>query len=64
MTTYDLTSTTPTQLKTGDIINCPYSGSAKSLSLPKGTYKLEVWGAQGGSYSSYYGGAGGYSVSQ
>ena len=28
-----------------------------------GTYKLEVWGAQGGSYSStYYGGKGGYSV--
>lgn len=59
--TYDLTSTTPSKLKTGDILNCPYSGTAKSITLPKGTYKLECWGAQGGSYSSYYGGNGGYS---
>lgn len=62
MTTYDLTSTTPTNLKTGDILNVPYSGSAVSITLPKGTFKLECWGAQGGSYSSYYGGYGGYSV--
>lgn len=62
MTTYDLTSTTPTKLKTGDIVNVPYSGSVKSIALPKGTYKLECWGAQGGSYSTtYYGGKGGYS---
>lgn len=59
--TYDLTSTVPSKLKTGDILNCPYSGTAKSITLPKGTYKLECWGAQGGSYSSYYGGNGGYS---
>ena len=37
-------------------INCSYSGAAKSLTLPKGSYKLEVWGAQGG-----YGGGGGAS---
>ena len=49
--------------KTGDIINCPYKGAAKSLTLTKGTYKLEVWGAQGGyRSSSTYGGKGGYSV--
>ncbi len=62
MATYDLTSTTPTKIAKGDILNCPYSGAAKSITLPKGIYKLEVWGAQGGTYSSYYGGAGGYSI--
>ena len=68
MTTYDLTTTTPTKIKTGDILNCPYSGAAKSITLPKGTYKLEVWGAQGGnlnssgSYVSSLGGRGGYSI--
>lgn len=63
MTTYDLTKVVPANILTGDILNCPYSGSVKSVTLPKGTYKLEVWGAQGGSYSStYYGGKGGYSV--
>ena len=57
---YDLTSTTPTKIKTGDILNCPYSGSAKSITLPKGQYKLECWGAQGGyRNSSTNGGKGG-----
>ena len=60
---YDLTSTTPSKIQTGDILNCPYSGSAKSITLPKGQYKLECWGAQGGyRSSSSYGGHGGYSV--
>ena len=49
-------------IKTGDILNYAYTGAVQSVTLPKGVYKLEVWGAQGGSYSSYYGGAGGYSV--
>lgn len=63
MATYDLTSTIPNKIKTGDILNCPYSGSAKSITLPKGQYKLECWGAQGGyRNSSSYGGYGGYSV--
>lgn len=63
MATYDLTSTTPTKIKTGDILNCPYSGSAKQITLPKGQYKLECWGAQGGyRSSSSRGGNGGYSV--
>ena len=62
MSTYDLTSAIPSKIKKGDILNCPYSGVVKSITLPKGTYKLECWGAQGGSYSNYYGGKGGYSV--
>lgn len=62
MTTYDLTSALPSGIKTGDILNCPYSGQAVTLTVPKGKYKLEVWGGQGGTYSSYNGGAGGYSV--
>jgi hypothetical protein len=66
MATYDLTSTTPEKIKTGDILNCPYSGSRKSIKLPAGIYVLEVWGAQGGdNYSSTNygsGGKGGYSA--
>ena len=63
MSTYDLTKTTPAKIATGDILNCPYSGAAKSVNLPPGRYKLEVWGAQGGYRSSTtYGGKGGYSV--
>lgn len=61
---YDLTVTTPTKIQTGDILNCPYSGSMKSVILPKGTYVLECWGAQGGNgngSTSYPGGKGGYS---
>ena len=64
MATYDLTTTIPSNIQTGDILNCPYSGMCKSINLPKGTYKLECWGAQGGS-SSYHnttGGKGGYST--
>ena len=62
--TYDLISNIPNtaDLRTGDIINCPYSGTYKTITLPKGTYKLECWGAQGGSYNTTYaGGKGGYS---
>ena len=44
------------------MLNVPYSGAAVALSLPAGQYMLEVWGAQGGSYSTYYGGNGGYSA--
>lgn len=61
---YDLTVTTPTKIQTGDILNCPYSGSMKSVILPKGQYQLECWGAQGGNgygNTSYPGGKGGYS---
>lgn len=50
-------------IKTGDILNYPYTGAVQSITLPKGVYKFEVWGAQGGyRSSSSYGGKGGYSV--
>lgn len=49
-------------IKTGDILNYDYTGAEQSITLPAGQYKLEVWGAQGGTYSSYQGGAGGYSI--
>lgn len=50
-------------LRNGDVLNCPYSGAGAGIGLRKGTYKLEVWGAQGGYRSSAtYGGKGGYSV--
>lgn len=63
MATYDLLTTTPTSFKKNDILNCKYSGAVKKITLPKGKYKLECWGAQGGSYdSSYVGGKGGYSI--
>ena len=42
-----------------------YTGSVQSYIIPEGTaaVKLEVWGAQGGSYSdTYAGGKGGYAV--
>lgn len=62
-TIYDLTSVIPKIIKTGDILNCPYSGSTKSITLPKGQYQLECWGAQGGNFNnSYLGGYGGYSI--
>lgn len=50
MATYDLTSSIPKYylLKAGDILNCPYSGSKKTIQLPAGQYKFECWGAQGG----------------
>lgn len=50
MATYDLTSSLPaaSSLVTGDILNCPYSGTYKTIELPKGTYQLECWGARGG----------------
>lgn len=35
-------------IKTGDILNFGYTGAVQSVTLPKGTYKLECWGAQGG----------------
>lgn len=55
-------------IKTGDVLNFDYTGAVQSITLPKGTYKLECWGAQGGYSSSNsgievgMGGKGGYSV--
>lgn len=60
---YDISNiTSSTKLNVGDIINIPYSGAAKNITLPAGKFKLQCWGAQGGTYSTYTGGAGGYSV--
>jgi hypothetical protein len=65
MATYNLTSSIPSNIEEGDILNCSYSGTYKTITLPYGTYKLECWGAQGGDlkgYSnSYNAGKGGYS---
>lgn len=41
-------------------INVSYTGAMQQINLPAGKYILECWGAQGGNYSNYYGGAGGY----
>lgn len=64
MATYNLDdSAVLGDLVAGDIINCPYTGEAKSVTLPPGKFKLQCWGAQGGyRSSSSYGGKGGYSV--
>lgn len=49
-----------TQAK-NDIMDFNYTGSVQSKTLKPGTYTLECWGGQGGTYSSYIGGYGGYS---
>lgn len=50
-------------IKTGDILNYDYTGAVQTVTLPKGVYKLECWGASGGYRSgSTYAGYGGYSV--
>lgn len=45
----------------GSVMNFDYTGSVQTVTLAPGTYKLECWGGQGGSYNSYIGGYGGYS---
>lgn len=58
----------PKDVKTGSILNFDYTGAVQAITLPKGIYKLECWGAQGGYSSSNsgievgMGGKGGYSV--
>ena len=44
------------------LVNFAYTGEYQTFTAPyTGIYKVELWGAQGGSYSStYYGGLGGY----
>ena len=47
----------------GYVWNFNYTGNVQSFTVPcDGYYKLETWGAQGGSRSSFVGGGGGYSV--
>lgn len=50
-------------IKKGRILNYSCTAGVQSIILPAGEYKLECWGAQGGSYdTSFQGGLGGYSV--
>lgn len=45
------------------VMDFAYTGTAQAISLPRGQYIIECWGAQGGYRSSSdYGGKGGYSV--
>lgn len=46
-------------IKVGDILDFTYTGTVQVVTLPKGKYTLECWGAQGGYRdSSSYGGNG------
>lgn len=48
----------------GTVFNFAYTGSVQEITLPKGCYKLQCWGAQGGNVSGSYtatGSKGGYS---
>ena len=49
-------------LKVPEIQNFAYTGAVQSVDLPAGKYKLEVWGAQGGTTGSGIGGKGGYTT--
>ena len=47
----------------GYVWNFDYTGGEQEFNTPcSGEYKLETWGAQGGSYEEYNGGYGGYSI--
>ncbi|MBQ8036773.1 MAG: hypothetical protein IJ268_07265, partial [Proteobacteria bacterium] len=48
-------------VKIAQVQNFAYTGGVQTVNLPKGKYKLEVWGAQGANVS-YKGGYGGYSA--
>lgn len=48
----------------GTVFNFDYTGKVQEITLPKGKYKLQCWGAQGGSVTGTYaiaGSKGGYS---
>ena len=51
------TTTTTTETVTQEFTEA----KSYEITLGKGTHTLEAWGAQGGSYSTYLGGKGGYS---
>ena len=42
----------PISVKKNQVLKYEYTGAARSVTLPAGTYKLEVWGAQGGDYET------------
>lgn len=64
MATYDITTTTitPSSLRPGDVLNCPYTGSIKDVSLPVGTYRLECYGGGTRHADAAKDGYGGYTV--
>lgn len=43
------------------IFDFSFTGAKKEFKFVKGSYVLEVWGAQGGNYETFQGGKGGYS---
>ena len=49
MATYDITSSSFDigMVEDGDILNCPYTGSEVSITLPPGIYTLNATGATG-----------------
>ena len=54
----------PAGLDVGTVYNFDYTGSVQSIDLPRGYYKLQCWGAQGGNVTGSYsvaGSKGGYS---
>ena len=64
-TEYDVEATVECEEETGtnEVTNFDYTGSEQTFVAPvTGVYKLETWGAQGGNYSSYTPGYGGYST--
>lgn len=40
--------TAPGLIRNGDILNYTYTGKVVSVTLPRGQYKVQVWGAEGG----------------
>ncbi len=64
-TEYDVEATVECEEEIGanEVTNFDYTGGEQTFTVPiSGTYKLETWGAQGGNYSSYTPGYGGYST--
>lgn len=51
MATYNLKEEYPTSMVSGDVLNIPFTGNCITLTLPRGKFKLEAWGAYG-PYSS------------
>ena len=54
----------PVGLPVGTTFNFDYTGDVQSVTLPRGRYKLQCWGAQGGNVTGSYvatGSKGGYS---
>lgn len=54
----------PKTIPVGTIYNYDYTGTVQQVTLPKGKYKLQCWGAQGGNVTGSYsaiGSKGGYS---